>query len=378
MNAPRDVAVAGVGQTDFGALYAERDAQRDAYALGAEAFRLALADSGLRKDEVDGLLTARIGYEHGADVLGIPNPRVLNALEGSGRMSGVAVQHAVSLIAAGQADTIALVYGNNGRSVHMTYGGDASDVPTTRYDAMYGMTSPGAYVAMMYQRYRHLYAVPDGALAPLAINNRANAALNPGAVMRKELTEQQYLDSRYIAEPLRLFDYCLINDGGVALVLTTMDRARDLPKRPVRIAATAAMGSISNHYASPDFFYSASQDVARRVYASSGYGPENMDCVQIYDNFTPTILFALEGFGYAPRGEAWQWASADRIGRWGATPINTAGGHTSESYSQGWAHHVEAVRQVRGEAGDRQVADCNVAHYLCASPIVTSHVLVGE
>ena len=111
MNALRDVAVVGVGQTDFGALYAERDAQRDAYALGAEAFRLALADSGLRKDEVDGLLTARIRYEHSADVLGIPNPRVLNALEGSGRMSGVAVQHAVSLIAAGQADTIALVVG---------------------------------------------------------------------------------------------------------------------------------------------------------------------------------------------------------------------------------------------------------------------------
>jgi hypothetical protein len=103
-----------------------------------------------------------------------------------------------------------------------------------------------------------------------------------------------------------------------------------------------------------------------------------MDCVQIYDNFTPTILFSLEGFGYAPRGESWQWATADRIARTGSTPINTAGGHTSESYMQGWAHHVEAVRQIRGEAGPRQVADCNVAHYICASPIVTSHVFVGE
>jgi acetyl-CoA acetyltransferase len=378
MSALREVALVGVGQTDFGALYAERDAQRDAYALGAEAFRLALADSGLRKDEVDGLLTSRIGYEHAADLLGIPNPRVLNALEGSGRMSGVAVQQAVSLIATGQADTIALVYGNNGRSVQNTYGGDVHGAPTLQYDAMHGMTSPGAYVAMMYQRYRHQYAVPDGALAPLAINNRANAALNPGAVMRKELTEQQYLDARFIAEPLRLFDYCLINDGGVALILTTLDRAKDLPKRPVRVAATAAMGSIGNRYTSTDFFHAASQDVARRVYASSGYGPEDMDCVQIYDNFTPTILFSLEGFGYAPRGEGWQWADAGRIARSGPTPINTAGGHTSESYMQGWTHHVEAVRQVRGEAGERQVADCNIAHYICASPIVTSHVLVGE
>ncbi|WP_217574363.1 thiolase family protein [Streptomyces sp. GbtcB7] len=374
----RQVAVVGVGQTDFGALYANKDAQRDAYALGAEALKLALDDAGLRKDEVDGLLTARIGYEHGADVLGIPNPRVINGLEGSGRMSGVAFQHAVSLIETGQADTIALVYGNNGRSVKMTYGGAYTDSPTTRYDAMYGMTSPGAYVGLMYRRYQYEYGVPDGALAPIAINNRRNAALNPVAVMREEITEEQYLSARYIADPLRLYDYCIINDGGVALILTTLDRARDLPKRPVRVAATAAMGSVNNYYTSTDFFYSASQDVARRLYEASGYGPQDMDCVQIYDNFTPTVLFSLEGFDYAPRGEAWKWATADRIARTGDTPLNTAGGHTGESYMQGWGHHVEAVRQIRGEAGERQVADCDVAHYICASPIVTSHVLVGE
>ncbi|MEU1598819.1 thiolase family protein [Streptomyces sp. NPDC005708] len=378
MTGLRQVAIVGVGQTDFGALYANKDAQRDAYALGAEALKLALDDAGLCKDEVDGLLTARIGYEHGADVLGIPHPRVINGLEGSGRMSGVAVQHAVALIQSGQADVVACVYGNNGRSVKMTYSGAYSEAPTQGYDAMYGMTSPGAYVAMMYQRYRHEYGVPEGALAPLAINNRRNAALNPVAVMREELTEEQYLASRYIAEPLRLYDYCLINDGGVALILTTLERARDLAKRPVRIAATAARGDLSNYYTSTDFFFSASQDVAKRVYGMSGYGPQDMDCVQIYDNFTPTLLFSLEGFDYAPRGEAWKWATADRIARTGQTPINTAGGHTSESYMQGWAHHVEAVRQIRGETGERQVADCNIAHYICASPIVTSHVLVGE
>lgn len=375
----RQVAIVGVGQTDFGALYANKDAQRDAYALGAEALRLALDDAGLRKDEVDGLLTARIHYEHGAHVLGIPTPRVINALEGSGRMSGVAVQHAVSLIETGQADTIALVYGNNGRSVKMTYGGDGYvGSPTARYDAMYGMTSPGAYVAMMYRRYTHEYGVPDGALAPIAINNRRNAALNDVAVMREEITEEQYLGSRYIADPLRLYDYCIINDGGVALILTTVEKARDLAKRPVRVAATAARGSVSNFYTSTDFFHSASQDVARRVYAESGYGPQDMDCLQIYDNFTPTVLFSLEGFDHAPRGEAWKWASLDRIGRDGEMPVNTAGGHTGESYMQGWGHHVEAVRQIRGEAGPRQVTDCNVAQYICASPIVTSHVLVGE
>ena len=373
----RQVAVVGVGQTDFGALYAQKDAQRDQYALGAEALKLALEDAGLRKDELDGLLTSRIGYEHGADMLGMPNLRVVNGLEGSGRMSGVSFQNAVSLIETGQADVVACVYGNNGRSVQMTYGGYTVN-PTSKYDAMYGMTSPGAYVGMMYRRYQHLYGVPDGALAPIAINNRRNAVLNPVAVMREQITEEQYINSRFIADPLRLYDYCIINDGGVAVILTTLERAKDLRKRPVRVAATAAMGSLRNHYTSPDFFYSASQDVARRVYEASGYGPSDMDCVQIYDNFTPTVLFSLEGFNYVPRGEAWQWATLDRIGLTGETPINTAGGHTAESYMQGWGHHVEAVRQFRGEAGPRQVADCNIAQYICASPIVTSHVLVGE
>jgi len=231
---------------------------------------------------------------------------------------------------------------------------------------------------MMYQRYRHLYGVPDGALAPLAINNRQNAALNPVAVMREQITAKQYLASRFIAEPLRLYDYCIINDGGVAIILTTMDRAKDLPHRPVRIAGTASAADVSNYYTSPSFFYDASQKVAKDLYTQTGLKPNDVDVTQIYDNFTPTILFSLEGFNYAPQGQAWEWASLDRIGRHGTSPINTAGGHTGESYMQGWAHHVEAVVQLRGEAGERQVRDANVAQYICASPITTSHILIGE
>ncbi len=378
MNDLREVAIVGVGQTDFGALYANKDAQRDQYALGAEALRLAIADSGLAKSDIDGLLTARIQYEHGGHVLGLGNVRVINGLEGSGRMSGVAIQQATALIATGQADVVACVYGNNGRSVQMKYGGGYTASPTSVYDSLYGMTSPGAYVSMMYQRYRHLYGVPDGALAPLAINNRQNAALNPVAVMREQITAKQYLASRFIAEPLRLYDYCIINDGGVAIILTSMDRAKHLPHRPVRIAGTASAADVSNYYTSPSFFYDASQKVAKDLYTQTGLKPKDVDVTQIYDNFTPTILFSLEGFNYAPQGQAWEWASLDRIGRHGTSPINTAGGHTGESYMQGWAHHVEAVVQLRGEAGERQVRDANVAQYICASPITTSHILIGE
>jgi acetyl-CoA acetyltransferase len=290
-------------------------------------------------------------------------------------MAGVMLQTAVMAVATGMASVVACVYGNNGRSVREFYGGKVDPGATTAYDAMYGMTSPGAYVGMMYNRYRHLYGAPDDALAPLAINNRKNGVLNPSAVMQTAITYEEYMSARYIAEPLRLFDYCLINDGGVAFIVTSAERARDLKKPPVYIAATAATADLNNAYTSDDFFYHACKDVADRLYPAAGIGPKDVDCAQIYDNFTPTILFSLEGFGFCPRGEAWKWVKDGRIEQGGKLPINTSGGHTAESYMQGFALHAEAVRQLRGEAGKRQVPNCKVVQYICASPITTSHIL---
>jgi acetyl-CoA acetyltransferase len=377
---PTEIAIVGVGQTNYRALYEERGVKRDAHALGAAALKEAIEDAGIAKEEIDGLFVSRVGYNRMANVLGIHHPHFVQELEGSGRMSGVALQNAVALIASGQAETVACVYGNNGRSVQMKYGGEGTGeggIETAGYDAMFGMTSPGAYVSLMYQRYRQLYGAPEDALYPVAANNRRNATKNPFAVFQEELTHEQYVNSRYIAEPMRLFDYCLINDGGVAFIVTTMEKAKTLRKKPVRIAATAGLAELTNFYTSQDFFYEASREVANRVYKQSGYGPGDMDALEIYDNFLPTILFTLEGFGHTGRGEAWQWAAENSIGYDGDHPINTSGSHTAESYMQGWALHVEAVKQIRGEAGDRQVADCNVVQYMCASPIVTSHVLTS-
>ena len=265
---PRRAAIVGVGQTDFGALYANKDATRNAHGLATAALRAALDDAQMDKSHLDGLITSWVDYGRMATVLGIRNPRVVHDLQGAGRMSGMAVREAVTMVEAGVADTIALVYGNNGRSVKMKYGGAAAN-PIMAYDTMYGQTSAGAELAMMYRRYQHEFNIPDGALAPIAINNRRNAARNPVAVMRSEITERDYLDSRFIAEPLRLLDYCIINDGGVALIITTLDRARDLPKRPVTVAASASRGDLWGFYASPDFFYDACQHVAQEVYGAS-------------------------------------------------------------------------------------------------------------
>jgi acetyl-CoA acetyltransferase len=372
-------AIVGVGTTPFAELSAKPENPRSAYDLASDALSLALADSGLGKSDIDGLLCARVpAYAHMADLFGLRHLKFVNSFDGSGRMSGVALEVAVMAVASGLANTVALVYGNNGRSAGARYGGGEGVTPTDSYDAVYGMTSPGAYVGMMYQRYMHEFRVPDGALATLAINNRANAALNPNAVMRSPIDLDTYMSARFIAEPLRLFDYCLINDGGVALIVTTPDRARDLAKPPVHVRATAACSDLSNFYTSPDYFYTACNSVSSRIYADAGIAREDVRCLQVYDNFTPTILFALEGFGYCGRGQAWEWASPERISLHGELPVNTSGGHTSESYMQGWALHAEAVRQVRGECGPRQVPDCDVVQYICPSPIVTSHVLATE
>lgn len=381
VNQLKEAAVVGVGTTNFASMYPGRDPLRSEYQMGIDALDLAVADAGIAKDDIDALLVCRIpNYELFGTMAGLRHPNVVNTFEGSGRMAGVVLQQAVALIQAGLATTVACVYGNNGRSAGATYGGDRGPSPysaagdTAKYDTAYGMTSPGAYVSMMYQRYRHIYGVPDGALAPLALNNRANAQLNPIAVMKDELTEQQYLDSRFIAEPLRLYDYCMINDGGVALIVTTPERAKDLAKPVVTITATAAMADLTAHYTKTDFFKTAATTVAKDIYERSGIGPSDVDCVQIYDNFTPIMLFTLEHFGFAPEGQGWEFIKDGRISLTGEIPVNTSGGHTSEGYMQGWALQAEAVRQLRGDQGARQVKDAAVSQYICVSPIVTSHI----
>ncbi|MFI0366821.1 thiolase family protein [Actinomadura sp. 1N219] len=373
----KDVAIVGVGSSDFRRLYADKSRPNDVYQLAAEAFRDALDDCGATQQDIDGLICTNIKYGQFGETVGLTGPGFVHDLEGTGRMAGISLQEACALVRSGMADMVACVYATNGRTAGTKYGGGDAD-PAGVYDAMYGMTSTGAYVSMMYQRYRAMYGAPEDALAPLAINNRANGARNPIAVFQKEIDLDDYLSSRFIAEPLRMLDYCIINDGAVVFIVTSLDRARDMRKKPVRVAATAGRAELGRSYISPDFYFGTSKAVADQLYQSAGIGPDQIDCMQVYDNFLPTILFTLEGFGHAPRGASWEWVRDGRIELGGKRPMNTSGGHTSESYMQGFALHVEAVRQVRGEAGDRQVENCNTVQYMCVSPIVTSHIFVAD
>jgi acetyl-CoA acetyltransferase len=365
------VAVVGVGNTNFGAMYRDLDPERSSYIIGAYALKEALEDAGLKKEDVDGLLVMRIpDYGRMAEVVGMRNLSVSNNFGGAGRMAGVTLTYAAMAIHSGLAETVACIYGNDGRSVGARYGGgEGAGSDTAMYEVPYGMTSPGASVGLMFRRHQFLYGTPNEALAHLTINNRNNAALNPSAVMQSPITMEDYDNARFICEPLRLLDYCLINDGAVCLIVTSADRARDLKKPPVYISAAANAGDISDQYAVDDFFYPGLRRMASEVFPAAGIDHKDIDLANLYDNFTPTILFELEGLGFVDQGQAGHWVTPERIARDGELPLNTSGGHTSESYMQGWGHLAECVRQLRHECGPRQVADAQHAIYCCAAPL---------
>lgn len=373
------VSVAGIGTTAYGAL------GRTADDLAAAALRAALDDAGLAVTEIDGLLTHRVdSYERLAAAHGL-DPRWTAQLPPEGRMTGPAIQLAATAIREGLCHTVAVVYGNDGRARGATYGAGNSGSTaagegygsTPALTAPYGMTSPGAFSALMLQRHRHLYGTTDEQLGTVATTFRAHAGLNPQALRRHPLTLRDYLASRYIVAPLRILDYCQINDGGVALVLTTAERARDLPNTPVHVLGAAQRARLTGSDLPPeDFWADALTEVGNAVLHAADRDRAAVDALMAYDNFSPNVLFTLEGLGWCKPGEAGEWIADGRIGLGGELPCNTSGGQLSEGYLQGWGLVVEAVRQLRGECGPRQVPGARTIQYACAAPIVSS-VLFG-
>ena len=360
------IAVIGVGNTRYGNF-----PETDEYGLAAQAFRNAVADSGIDKNQIDGLLVCRIPYyARMGEVLGL-DPRWTLTLPPHGRMSGMGIIEAATVIAAGHATHVALLYANIGRSRRVNYGGDEN--PGT-WDP-WGMTSPGAAHALMFRRHMELYGTTTRQLAEVSVAIRYHATLNPDAVMRTPITIEDHETARFITAPLRLLDYCLINDGAVCLILTTAERARDFRQKPVLISGFGAQESFTHSAISNfdiDCWYPAVQAASKQAYAMAGVSHADVDALMCYDNFSPTVLFSLEGLGFCPRGEAGRFVEGGALALGGRLPTNTDGGHLSNSYMQGWALNVEAVRQLRGDCGARQIKDCEVVQYVQSTPCTRS------
>jgi len=221
-------------------------------------------------------------------------------------------------------------------------------------------------------RHKHEFGTPDEALAELAVNNRRNAALNPVAAFRKPLTVEDYFASPSWPNPCASSTIASSTTAASASSSRTWRLRAPSRSPPVRILASANVANLRPQYASLDWFGESCRQVAAELHAQSGLKPADVDCAQVYDNFTPTILYTLEGFGFCARGESGRWVQGGRIALGGELPINTSGGHTAEGYMQGFALQVEAVRQARGECGERQVPRARVVQYACVSPLVNS------
>ncbi len=368
-------AIVGVGDTDYAADYrteggdaaAKGGGAVDSYTLAARAFKRALDDAGLNKSEIDGLCAGGpIAHERLSETLGI-NP-------GWG-ISGDAPRcliEAVQAINAGLCTTVALVYGNAQRSMNTQYGGaqasGGESILSYVYYAPWGMTSQGALYAMMFKRHQLVYGTTEEQLAAVSIAFRKHASLNPNAVMQTPISREEYLQARYIVEPLRLYDYCLVNDGGVALIVRRADLAREGKQTPVNITgfgwSELNVDATQLRPRLKQFYYPAHHAVAAQVFGMAGVGPKDIDVYATYDSFSVHLLFGLEGFGFCGEGEVGAFIQDGRIEIGGELPCNTSGGMLSESYMQSWNHQVELVRQLRGGLGSRQVEGAATGQYV--------------
>ncbi|GAA2902309.1 lipid-transfer protein [Streptosporangium fragile] len=356
-------AVAGVGYTRF-----SKNSGVSTLTLACEAVLAALEDAGLTADDVDGIATHRVGDSAPPSLLGpalgIREPAWYLDQFGGGSVSHSVVGQAALAVAAGVAETVVCYRAINARS-EFRMGGTGRALPAgteVQYQAPYGYVAPPQQYAMLARAHMAKYGTRLEHFGRLAVLQRANAVKNPRALMRTPITLDDYLASRWIAEPFRLLDCCLETDGACALVVTTAERAADLRRPPVLISAAAWGGGdsfLSGGRA--DVTVSGAAELAPRLYRQAGVGPAEIDVAEIYDCFTYSVIVQLEDYGFCAKGEGGPYAASGALEPGGELPVNTHGGFLSEGYVHGINHIAEAVSQLRGDAGDRQVAGAEVA-----------------
>lgn len=366
--ADRTATIVGVGLSDY-----PKVPHLDAVGHHVLALRRALDDAGLKLSDVDGYMAAGGDFALPdnagtmAEYLGL-DPRVFEGTQVGGSSFELYVQHAIALLEAGQCEVIAITYGSdlltqsgNNPGFGQRKEGELVD-GVLQFEIPWGNTLIGAY-AMAAQRHMYEFGTTSEQLAEIAVACRTHAALNPNAQYRKPITVHDVVSSKMVADPLHLLDCCVISDGGGALILTTADRAKDLRQPPVYVLGAAAGQTHWNISQMPDFTSTAARRSGEEAFAQAGVTPAEIDTVQLYDSFTITAMLMLEDLGFCAKGEGGSFVEGGRLQLGNELPLNTDGGALSSCHPgmRGIFLLAEAARQLRGQAGEAQVADCELA-----------------
>ena len=358
------VAIVGIGYTQL-----SRRSGRSPLDLAVEAITEAVEDAGLSTVDIDGLATHHVNdsapVHEVAVALGLPDLSWYQEEFGGGSRAPAVVGQAALACHHGAARTVVVYRALNGRSgMRMGASGGGRAVPGAdlQFQEPYGLLAPAHHYGLGARMHMNRYGTTYEHLGMVAVQQRRNAAGNPRALMRKPLTMEDYLNSRWIADPFRLLDCCLETDGACAVVLTATDRAADLRQPVVALLGWASsIGPNGFSNTDGDLTHTAAALLAPRLYSMAGVGPADVDVAEIYDAFTYSVLVQLEDYGFCAKGEGGPFVASGATALGGALPVNTHGGFLSEGYVHGLNHVCEAVSQLRGHAGSRQAHDAEVA-----------------
>ncbi|MET7392000.1 thiolase family protein [Dactylosporangium sp. NPDC005572] len=330
--------------------------------LAVEGLCITLAESGIDKSAIDGLITCKSYGGFGIDTeigrLAGLNPAYSATLDyGTCNFS---LHLACAVIDAGLASVVAIVYGTNQRSA-----GNRFSHPLGRQDeaSVYGFLNVAGPAAMAFRRHQHLYGTTEADLARIAVSQRAYAVDNPLAIFRDPLTVEDYLEMPYLVAPLRRPDVCMISDGAACLIVARADRARELTGRPVHVMGIAQQTGLRDRQNADQWMRPWIRQVAERVYPAAGIGRDGIDALYIQDPTSVWVLQMLEYYGFVEAGGVGEAFARGDVGFGGKLPLNTNGGQLSEAYMWGFLHLCEAVRQLRGDAGPRQIEGLRTAQY---------------
>ncbi|MGP3773209.1 lipid-transfer protein [Streptomyces sp. SDT5-1] len=372
-------AIVGIGATEF-----SKDSGRSELKLAVEAVHAALDDAGLSPSDVDGMVTFTMDTNPEitvAQAAGMGELSFFSRVHYGGGAACGTVQQAALAVASGVADVVVCYRAFNERSGRRFGSGVQHREPSAEGAALgwnlpFGLLTPASWVAMAAQRYLHTYGLTPEAFGHVAVTDRKYAATNPAAYFHgKPITLADHAASRWIVDPLRLLDCCQETDGGQAIVVTSVERARDLPNPPVVIRAAAqgagrAQEQMTSFYRDDLTGLPEMSVVARQLWRTAGIGPDDIDVGILYDHFTPFVLMQLEEFGFCPPGEAASFVAEERL------PLNTHGGQLGEAYLHGMNGIAEGVRQVRGTAVN-QIPGAATTLVTAGTGVPTSGLVLG-